>query len=110
MHRAVTLGYYLKDCAGCENLCREYEHAVVMYFTLEREFLSALHRRDHASIRSLKPKVDEAWRIRAWLRAAIRQRGIVTGRFSAHDLANSGSLLNSEVDDEGPGPCSGHKS
>ena len=71
VHRCETLGYYLKNCAELE-IVRKYEDATMAYFTLERKLLHALQRRDRASVRSLKPKVDWAWKIRTTLRAAIR--------------------------------------
>jgi hypothetical protein len=64
-----------ESCPECKRLRDEYEHATTTQVELEGKLLSAVSKGDRDSIHSLNPKVETAWRLRAALRAAIRDHG-----------------------------------
>jgi len=62
-----------RECSRCRALWREYEDAAMTQVTMEAELFVALDTDDYDLFQSLNPEVDQAWRTRNSVRAAIRK-------------------------------------
>jgi hypothetical protein len=61
-----------RKCSECETLVKQYESATARQLELERNLLVALESHDGDSVHSLHPEVQQAWELRASVRAALR--------------------------------------